>query len=119
MDGLCYLSEGVLRDDDFWDSWRGSAVQNEKKRNSYMSRSGAAFDQMKITNMARMAIWERSGIMLYSTTSNRYQINVAPTRTPADKFLSFHSRMSATARENNAIHEQTTQKNFGDSSDAS
>jgi len=90
MDGLCYLSEGMLGDDDFRDSWR--------KRNSYMFKSGAAFDQMKMTNMARMAIWQRSGIMLYSTTSNRYHISVAPMRTPADKFLSFHSRTSATAR---------------------
>jgi len=97
MDGLCYLSEGMLGDDDFRDSWRCSAMQNWK-RNSYMFKSGAAFDQMKMTNMARMAIWQRSGIMLYSTTSNRYHISVAPRRTPADKFLSFHSRTSATAR---------------------
>jgi len=121
MDGLCYLSEGMLGDDDFRDSWRCSAMQNWlveflllvpcaivefsiscdvlcRKRNSYMFKSGAAFDQMKMTNMARMAIWQRSGIMLYSTTSNRYHISVAPRRTPADKFLSFHSRTSATAR---------------------
>jgi len=97
MDGLCYLSEGMLGDDDFRDSWRYSAMQNWK-RNSYMFKSGAAFDQMKMTNMARMAIWQRSGIMLYSTTSNRYHISVAPRRTPADKFLSFHSRTSTTAR---------------------
>jgi len=121
MDGLCYLSEGMLGDDDFRDSWRCSAMQNWlveflllvpcaivefsiscdvlcRKRNSYMFKSGAAFDQMKMTNMARMAIWQRSGIMLYSTTSNRYHISVAPRRTPADKFLSFHSRTSTTAR---------------------
>jgi hypothetical protein len=128
MDGLCYFSEGMLGDDDFRDSWRGSAMQNWfvefllpapcvivefsiscdvlcRKRNKYMFTSGAAFDQMKITSMARMAIWQRSGIMLYSTTSNRYHISVAPTRTPADKFLSFQSRMSATARGNNSIHD--------------
>lgn len=63
-----------------------------------MFKRGAAFDQMKITSMARAAIWQTSGIMLYSTTSNRNHINVAPTRTPADKFLSFHSKTSATAR---------------------
>jgi len=97
MDGLCYLSEGMLGDYDFGDSRRGSAMQNWK-RNPYMFKSGAAFDQMKMTNMVRMAIWQRSGIMLYSTTSNRYHISVAPRRTPADKFLSFHSRTSATAR---------------------
>uniref|UniRef100_K3XUG9 Uncharacterized protein n=1 Tax=Setaria italica TaxID=4555 RepID=K3XUG9_SETIT len=27
MDGLCYMSEGMFRDDDFWDSWRGSAMK--------------------------------------------------------------------------------------------
>lgn len=63
-----------------------------------MYRRGAALDQMKITSMAMAAIWQRSGIMLYSITSNRYHISVAPARTPADMFLSFHSRMSATAR---------------------
>ena len=121
MDGFCYLSEGMLGDYDFGDSRRGSAMQNWlvefllpvpcaivefsishdvlcRKRNPYMFKSGAAFDQMKMTNMVRMAIWQRSGIMLYSTTSNRYHISVAPRRTPADKFLSFHSRTSATAR---------------------
>jgi hypothetical protein len=73
-----------------------------------MFKSGAAFDQMKITSMAKMAIWESSGITLYSTTSKRNQINVAPRRTPADKFLSFHSRMSATA--NHEHHIDTRQK---------
>jgi len=63
-----------------------------------MFKRGAAFDQMKITSMARAAIWQTSGIMLYSTTSNRYHINVAPASTPADKFLSFHSKMSAAVR---------------------
>jgi hypothetical protein len=70
----------------------------EKTRKPYMLRSGAALDQMKTTSMATAAIWQRSGIMLYSTTSNRYHISVAPARTPADTFLSFHSRTSATAR---------------------
>jgi hypothetical protein len=28
MDDLCYLSEGMLRDDHFWDPWRSSATQN-------------------------------------------------------------------------------------------
>jgi hypothetical protein len=63
-----------------------------------MSKSGAAFEAMKITSIVKMAIWQRSGTILYSTTSKRNHISVAPARTPADKFLSFHSRMSAAAK---------------------
>lgn len=72
-----------------------------------MFKRGAAFDQMKTTSMARMAIWQTSGTMLYSTTSNRHHTNVAPASRPADKFLSFHSNMSAAARgtDNNGVHE--------------
>jgi hypothetical protein len=53
---------------------------------------------MKITSIAKMAIWQRNGTILYSTTSNRNHINVAPARTPAVKFLFFHSRTSAAAK---------------------
>lgn len=105
MTGQNQFSEGMFRDDNFWDPWRGSAIWNWPiKRKPYLSKIGAAFDQMKMTSMTNMAIWERSGIMLYSTTSNRNQISVAPARTPADKFLFFHSRMSAAANPDIWIH---------------
>lgn len=65
-----------------------------------LSKRGAALDQMKSTSIPRSAMWQRSVTKLYSATSNRNHINVAPARIPADKFLSLHSMMSATAKTN-------------------
>ncbi|RRT82030.1 hypothetical protein B296_00013575 [Ensete ventricosum] len=62
----------------------------------YRSIRAATFDQMNTTSMVVMEMWHSSVRKWYSATSNRNQITVAPARTPADKYLFLHSKMSAT-----------------------
>lgn len=72
----------------------------------YRSIRAATFDQMNTTSMVVMEMWHSSVRKWYSATSNRNQMTVAPARTPADKYLFLHSKMSATTtpRRHNIKH---------------
>lgn len=67
------------------------------KNNRYHLNISAAVDHMNSTSIVVMEMWQRRVTKLYSTISNRNHITVIPPKSAADKFLSLHNKISATA----------------------
>lgn len=65
---------------------------------NYQVINPAALCQTKRMSIRAMRMWHRRVTRLYSTTSKRNQIIENPATIAAVNFLSFHSKISATAK---------------------